>query len=272
MSKHTRFEYLSILDGIQQRLRPRTYAEIGVRFGTSLRLALPGTRCVGIDPAADVRYPVPRGTQIFSSTSDDFFARHDLRHVLGDMPLDVGFIDGMHLFEFALRDFVNFERAATPDSVILVHDCYPIDAATATRERSTRLWSGDVWKLTLLLKDIRPDLSIATIDAAPTGLAIITNLDPDSKVLADDMDAIVAAYEPMAFDAIVGTQAASLNRIDATWAAIEPRLPRPFRATNVALLQAGRALRPPTSAQLRHRFNRLNPAAESPAPGVSTTP
>ena len=256
MSKSGRFEYLSVLDQIQQRLRPRTYVEIGVRFGTSMQLALPGTMTVGIDPAAEIRYPVPRHTRIFATTSDDFFATHDLRRELGDQPVDMAFIDGMHLFEFALRDFVNIERAAAPGSAILVHDCYPIDAATAARERSTKLWSGDIWKLTLALRERRPDLSVVTIDAAPTGLALITNLDPTSTVLADDLDAVIDAYRPLGFDVIADTKAERLNRIAADWAGIEPLLPAPYRATSPDLLRAGRAMRPPTTAQLRQRMGR----------------
>src|SRR5262245_27474712 len=70
----TQFEYLTLLDRVQRTLRPRTYVEIGVRFGTSLQFALPGTTCVGIDPAAELRYPVPRRAEIFNMESDEFFA------------------------------------------------------------------------------------------------------------------------------------------------------------------------------------------------------
>jgi hypothetical protein len=255
VSKRGRFEYLTLLDRLQQHLRPRTYVEIGVRFGTSLRLALPGTSTVGIDPAADIRYPVPRRSRIFDMTSDDFFATHELREVLGG-PVDMAFIDGMHLFEFALRDFVNLERAAGPSSVILIHDCYPIDAATASRERSTKLWSGDVWKLTLILREHRPDLRVVTVDAAPTGLAIVVGLDPASDVLASKLDDIVAAYEHVDFAQIADDKAERLNRIPNSWPEIVALLPAPFRATSPALLRTGRTLRTPTSAQLRYRMGR----------------
>ena len=47
-------------------------------------------------------------------TSDDFFASHDLAQVLGGRPVDLAYIDGMHQFEFALRDFMNLERYVGP--------------------------------------------------------------------------------------------------------------------------------------------------------------
>jgi hypothetical protein len=37
-----------------------------------------------------------------------------VRALLGGLPVELGFIDGMHLFEFALRDFMNLERLCTP--------------------------------------------------------------------------------------------------------------------------------------------------------------
>ena len=250
-----------MLDRIHQHLRPRTYLEIGVRFGTSLRFALPGTTVVGIDPAAEIRYPVARATRVFRTTSDEFFAAHARPEIL-PAAVDMAFIDGMHLFEFALRDFVNIERWCTRGSVVLVHDCYPIDAASAARERTTQLWSGDVWKLIVALIEQRPDLSVVTIDAAPTGLALITNLDPDSTVLSSSLDRISTDYRDLDFGSIADNKAERLRRLPASWREIEPLLPRPYRGTPPGLLRAGRFCRLPTSAQLKRRLSRraLSPA------------
>ena len=153
--------YFGLLDRIHQHLVPRTYAEIGVSLGRSLTLALPGTISIGIDPAPNLQFPVRRGTRIFNETSDEFFARHSLKQLFDGLPLDLGFIDGMHRFEFALRDFMNFERASARETVLLIHDCLPADELSVAREQSTNIWSGDVWRLILLLKEWRPDLDIA---------------------------------------------------------------------------------------------------------------
>ena len=102
-----------------------------------------------------------------------FFAHHDVGALFGGARIELAFIDGMHRFEFALRDFAAVERLADRQATILVHDCYPLDRRTAERVRSTVFWSGDCWRLILALKKHRPDLAINTIATAPTGLAVV---------------------------------------------------------------------------------------------------
>ena len=183
--------YYDAMDLVHRHLVPRTYVEIGVATGRTLRLALPGTACVGIDPAPRLERPAAAGQQIFAQTSDDFFATHDLGAVLGGAPMDLAFIDGMHHFEFALRDFMNLERASHPDTTVLIHDCLPQSEEGAARERSTVLWSGDVWRLIVALREWRPDLGVAVADWGPTGLGVVRGLDRRSTVLADRYDEIV---------------------------------------------------------------------------------
>src|SRR5258708_4584402 len=94
--------YVTILGRIHRHLRPRTYVEIGVETGQSLVLAQPGTTCVGIDPKPQLRYRISDSARVFAKTSDAFFAEHDLFKELGERPVDLAFLDGMHLFAFAL--------------------------------------------------------------------------------------------------------------------------------------------------------------------------
>jgi hypothetical protein len=107
--------------------------------------------------------------------------------------IDFSYIDGLHLIENVLRDFINVESHCHNDSVIAVHDCIPLDPYMATRNESDfsfrdrspykGWWTGDVWKLLLILKQYRPDLRVTAFDAPPTGLVVIQNLDPFSQVL-----------------------------------------------------------------------------------------
>ena len=209
--------YRALLERLHQHLRPRTYVEIGVRRGLSLGAALPGTRMVGIDPNPEIADPrVADVASIFEATSDDFFRDHDLRLEFDRLPVDLAFIDGMHLFEFALRDFANLERYAQPESVILVHDVLPESPEMATREFKGMGWCGDVWKLVPCLRDVRPDVRVAVIDTEPTGIALITGLDPFSTTLRDHHDELVEKYVPLEFE--------RLESVDDAWETVEELL------------------------------------------------
>ncbi|MGZ4675042.1 MAG: class I SAM-dependent methyltransferase [Acidimicrobiia bacterium] len=230
-------QYLELLAAIHRHSRPRTYLEIGMRTGESIAQACPETIVVGIDPCPAIDTKVNADARLFFETSDDFFAHHDVREVCDGNPLDLAFIDGMHLFEYALRDFRNVERNATPDSVVLVHDCLPREAPMATRERQTAMWTGDTWKLVCCLREMRPDLDVATITVKASGLAIIRNLDPASTVLFDRYDEALERFLPLEFDHIDGRQQDALNLIPndlatiqamvGTWPPLAGRSPQP---------------------------------------------
>jgi hypothetical protein len=161
-------DYLAILAEIHRALRPATYLEIGVLWGESLRLALPETRALGIDP--DPRTSDPR---VWRMTSREFFATQSPTAILQG-PIEFAFIDGEHLFEEALADFTAIERHAAPHALIAIHDTVPLNAETASRHRTTEFYTGDVWKLPLYLRIRRPDLHIVTLATRPTGLTLIT--------------------------------------------------------------------------------------------------
>jgi len=190
--------YLEVLSHLHRLLRPAAYVEIGVAAGRALKAVLPGTAAVGVDPEPRVEGELAPGVRIFAETSDAFFERHDLREELGGRDVDLAFIDGMHQFEFALRDFINIERYCAPHALILIHDVYPLDEATAERQRRTLFWSGDIWRLVLALRRHRPDLDVRTLACPPTGLALVRGMDPASCVLADRFDEI--AQELLAVD------------------------------------------------------------------------
>jgi hypothetical protein len=137
----------------------------------------------------------------------------------------------MHQFEYALRDFINLERLSAPNAVILVHDCYPLDELSAARERSTDLWSGDIWRLILILKKYRPDLSVHTLATRPTGLGVIFNLDASSTVLPQNLSSIVAEGVAMDFSVLSGRKAQALNLFPNHWGKIQGLLDSSQRAS-----------------------------------------
>lgn len=184
-----------ILGVLHAELKPRTYLEIGVERGETLRLA----RCpsIGIDPTMQIDHQAigdKTACLLYRIGSDRFFDTYDPSALLGDR-IDFAFLDGMHLFEFLLRDFINIERHCRRNSLVVLHDCVPTDLYLARRHREDELlraitriaggWCGDVWKTVLILREYRPDLRIYSFDAALTGMVIVTNLDPELQVLAD---------------------------------------------------------------------------------------
>jgi hypothetical protein len=177
------------LTSVHQRLQPRSYLEIGVNDGRGL--ARSSTRTIGVDPAFVVRVELACDLKLVKATSDDFFARPDAISWFPEGVVDLTFIDGLHLFEVALRDFMNAERLSSPSSVIIFDDVLPRSVAEAARDRHTREWTGDVFKVMAVLERYRPDLTLIPIDTAPTGLLVVLGLDPTSKVLAEHYDEIM---------------------------------------------------------------------------------
>jgi hypothetical protein len=222
--------YVALLRLLHAHLRPRTYVEIGVASGRSLSCAQPGTLCIGIDPEPNVRRELPPRARVFELSSDGFFADHDVTSLLQGYPIDLAFIDGMHLFEYALRDFINLEKACGEESVIVVHDCNPPNARAAARERETGFWTGDVWKLIPCLKEHRPDLQVTVFDVPPSGLAIVTNVDPTSITLVDRYAQICDQFVDLGFEKNDVERTKMLNLMPAEWNLVEDMLPAGYGA------------------------------------------
>ncbi|HEU5034045.1 MAG TPA: class I SAM-dependent methyltransferase [Mycobacteriales bacterium] len=175
---------------LHERLQPRSYLEIGVRDGLSLTLSRAPS--IAIDPAFKITSEVHADLQLVRATSDDFFARPDpLAHLPGGR-IDLAFIDGMHLAEFALRDFINVERFTEWTSVVVLDDMLPRSVAEAARDRHTLAWAGDVYKVATILQRLRPELVCLPIDTAPTGVVLVLGVDKDDRTLPDKYDELLA--------------------------------------------------------------------------------
>lgn len=195
--------YQTFLKRMHSALQPNIYFEIGTLNGDTLRLA--SCTCIAVDPhfqiSSDVLGDKP-GCYFFQLGSDEFFEKHNPMEMF-NKAIDIAFLDGMHLFEYLLRDFYNTEQYCTQSSIIVLHDCLPGDEHIAVRDPSdpARLkssrpnyWTGDVWKLVPVLRRWRPDLKTAVLDAPPTGLVLVTNLEPGNRVLRDNYNEIMDFY------------------------------------------------------------------------------
>ena len=138
---HQGIHYYDYLKQIHQVCKPSSYLEIGVETGQTLALAQ--CRAVAIDPIFKLLQGNPIDqrveTYFFQLRSDEFFAQHNLRAYLPD-GVDFAFLDGMHHFEYLLRDFSNTEKYSNKNTIVALHDCYPVNTEIANRE--TRADSG----------------------------------------------------------------------------------------------------------------------------------
>ena len=194
-----RQEHYHLLHAAHTLLRPRRYVEIGICSGKSLALTKRGTAAIGVDPmtaCVDQQfYKSPENSPaLFQMTSNDFFEQGLMEKEWDSKPFDMAFIDGLHLFEQALMDFIHLEHRSAPDSIIFMHDGLPVNIIGAERKRTSMVWTGDVWKVILCLKTVRPDLEITTFPVRPSGLTMIRKLDRNSKLLATQFDTLVAHF------------------------------------------------------------------------------
>jgi hypothetical protein len=198
--QHSGTYYIEFMGHLNQQLQPRSYFEIGTDTGQSLNAFSCDAVCV--DPNFQIKmhaWQQRRRTLLFQSTSDDFFASEGLKKHF-PQGVDISFLDGMHRAEYLLRDFINTERASHKRSLILIHDCLPLNTRMAERvprqgeesEGSYRdAWTGDVWRVLFALKRKRPDLRVQYLDCPPTGLIAISKLNPESTVLETAYETVV---------------------------------------------------------------------------------
>jgi hypothetical protein len=192
-------DYREFLDALHQQMRFDWYLEIGSQTGRSL--AKSRSPSIAVDPEFRIKYDVAGNKpslHLYQAASDDFFAAGHLKNLKAKP--NFSFLDGMHLFEFLLRDFINAEAAGNPTSVIAMHDCCPFGHGMTTRDIDNiprGPWTGDVWKLIPILQEYRPDLKIEVLDCAPTGLVVVSDLKPKNRTLTENYDQIVRRYSDL---------------------------------------------------------------------------
>lgn len=188
--------YIRFLKALHNRYVFDWYLEIGSRNGNSL--AAVRSKTIAVDPVFSITKNVI-GTKpelhLFQKTSDSFFDSEFLED--NDIKVSLAFLDGMHLFEYLLRDFIATERNCAHDGIIMLHDCCPWNLEMTTRDLDNLPegpWTGDVFKLIPILQKYRPDLRIDVFDCKPTGLVAVSKLDPNNTVLRDKHTQIVQEY------------------------------------------------------------------------------
>ena len=164
------------------------YLEIGTRTGDSL--ALSQSPSIAIDPYFQLNKD-PIGNKdfclLFQETSDSFFENRLPK--LGGFKCQLAFVDGMHLFEYALKDFINLARISSEKALFLFHDPIPWTLEMATRNNHKlerdEPWTGDIWKLVHILIDAGMKDKIQLLTSAPSGLLAVLN---PERELIDELE------------------------------------------------------------------------------------
>jgi hypothetical protein len=237
------------LEAVHDVYRPRNYLEIGVDRGQSL--ALSRVPSIAIDPAFKITSELHCDLLLAKETSEEFFSRRDPVGHFREKAIDLAFIDGLHLFEVALLDFRNVERFATPTSVVILDDVLPRSVDEAARQRHTKMWTGDVFKVALVLERHRPDLVCIPLDTQPTGLLLVLALDPSNRLLDDRHDQV---EQELASDDHEAVPRRILLRTDA--ADPEAVLRAGFWRALVELRDRSTPEAPATPTQVRERLDR----------------
>src|SRR5437764_653857 len=140
-------------------------------------------------PAFQVGQELVAPVSLLRSTSDEYFARLEAEGTppFGGLPIDFAYIDGMHLLEYALRDFIGVEQYSARSSVVAFDDVLPRNVEEAARDRHVMPWTGDVFRIPLVLTEHRPDLVVLSIDTKPAGTLLVTGLDSENRLLAGNL-------------------------------------------------------------------------------------
>ena len=195
--------YLDFLTALHQNIF-EVYFEIGSRTGASL--ALSQSPSIAIDPFFQLKHS-PIGKKdfclIFQETSDSFF--ENTLPKFSHLKCQLAFIDGMHLFEYALRDFINLSKISSEKALFLFHDAIPWSYKMSTRNNKAlgrnEAWTGDIWKLVPILMDAGMKDNLHLLTSAPSGLLAILN--PEKKLIAElekNYDKICAKWLDVEFN------------------------------------------------------------------------
>ncbi len=190
--------YLTVLKKLHEK-KYECYFEIGSRSGSSLELSQ--SPSVGIDPYFQLKGNIVGKKDfclLFQEKSDQFFEMSLKK--FPEIKCELGFIDGMHLFEYALKDFINLNKISSLDSVFLFHDPMPWSYEMATRNFESlprnAAWVGDIWKLITIFIELGMKDQVSVLTSAPSGLLAVVN--PDQKAifqLENNFDDIVHRWK-----------------------------------------------------------------------------
>lgn len=173
-----KYEYLDYINQNYHEKGIQSYLEVGVRWGDGLALAKPGCRSVGVDPNFQLRMDLPSDPELYSMTSDDFFFEHSGTY---SSAFELIFLDGLHEARQTAKDIWHALEVLKPGGEILVHDVLPVSMTVASPEPKSHFWTGNVWQSAFAFCGKGYPLKWEFIDAFPSGLLRLYDIDPDFR-------------------------------------------------------------------------------------------
>ncbi|SRR5258706_4657068 len=199
---------ITLVNELMTKKKLKNYLEIGV-FNGRVFFRVKSTFKIAVDPsfAFDaIRKlgklfinPYNLFNRYIEKKSDDFFAQ-DAPRLFANRQCNLSLIDGMHEYDFALRDVENTLKYLSDDGVIIMHDCNPVtkDEACTFEEWKAKdfkgQWNGDVWKTIMHLRTFRNDINVFVLDC-DQGLGVITKQKPERHLAFSQDDINRFTYE-----------------------------------------------------------------------------
>ena len=186
-----------IINRLIEKNNYSSYLEVGVSNPDDCFNRIKVEDKVGVDP-----YPTKGQPNIYETTSDLFFS-------VCEKPIDIIFVDGLHLEGQVIKDIENSLKLLTEGGSIVVHDCNPTTKEVATEvapwwakaqqrrvyqpivseemeEELGHTWYGTSWKGFVYFRMHRDDLKMLTIDT-DCGCGIIQRGSQERYPIVDNL-------------------------------------------------------------------------------------
>ena len=202
---------LHVLKALSERKNLKNYLEIGV-FNGHIFFKINSWFKVAVDPyfafdglrklGKSLLQPANFKNQYFEKPSDDFFEQN-APVVFADKKIELALIDGMHEYDFVLRDAQNTLKYLDEKGVIILHDCNPVTATSAVSHQAwvdnghQGVWNGDVWKMIVFFRSFHPELDVFVLDC-DHGLGVITKKPTENRLHFTEEQIRGFSYEDLA--------------------------------------------------------------------------
>ncbi|WP_319467863.1 class I SAM-dependent methyltransferase [uncultured Pseudodesulfovibrio sp.] len=210
---------IELINALCEKIGAKRYLEIGIREGEVLSQVRTPVR-VGVDPRPLIERLDPQlqsgldGVQIHPCESDVFFAKNTER-------FDIVFVDGLHLYEQAIKDILNAFNVLSAGGFVVVHDLLPGTAAEGSRQVKPGAWNGDVWKVMHDIHENHPQIKSVTVDS-DFGMGVLWTDEPEHR-----FDPVWRkGYPRMPFSVFEAERDVFMTVLEPDWSVIEARIDR----------------------------------------------